>query len=92
MPNAMIEVIGEVYNRRSIIETGVEQCAGFAVRCDKHEYIFDEGGKYKGGKIVDCFVHPESSYAFMIVECNGVYFNVGFDNYSCAFDDELPFR
>lgn len=93
MPNCeRIEIIGTRYNSADMMIDTVEQCAGFSIRYDKYEYIFNQGDKYKDGKIVDCFVHPESSCAFIVVECSGVYFCVYFSDYSCAFDDELPFR
>jgi hypothetical protein len=77
-----ISVIGDKYSTEQMTVDTVEACHGFHV-IDNTDliHIFAVGDEFRGGKIVDCFVHPESDCVFMVVECDGVYFDVYFDNY-----------
>ena len=77
-----IRVIGTEYNTGDMIIDTVEPCNGFTVTDDEGWFTaYAVGDQYRDGKIADCFVHPESDCIFMVVECNGVYFEVYFNNY-----------
>ena len=82
MLKTSIRVIGSEYNTSDMIVDTVEQCRGFMIT-DDEEWItvYKIGDEYNDGKIVDCFVHHESDCIWMVVECNGVYFEIGFSNY-----------
>ena len=75
-------VIGTEYTTEQMLVDLVEICHGFQIT-DNDDWLhtFAVGDEYRGGKIVDCFVHHESECIFMVVECGGVFFDVYFDNY-----------
>ena len=90
-----INVIGQNYRMEDMMIDLVEQCYGFAIiDNDGFMYQYTEGDKYRDGEIVNCFVHHESGTVFMVVECDCVYFEIGFDNVDRydLLQDELPFR
>ena len=39
------------------------------------------GQSYGGGKIIECFVHPESDCAWFILNVGGGLFEISFDSY-----------
>lgn len=95
MLKADIRVMGTDYKEEQMFVDLVERCYGFQVTDDNGWiYTYEVGDGYRDGRIVNCFVHYESDCVFMVVECNGVYFEVGFDNYKeyKVHHEPLPFK
>ena len=87
-----IEVIGTNYDCNDMIIDNVEMCDGFdIIDNDGKTYSYCTGGKFRDGIITNCFVHPESDCIWMIVVCNGVYFDVSIDNYKKYETIWIPF-
>ena len=90
-----INPIGTQYSYEDKLIELVELCYGFMIHDDEgYVQIFETEGVFRGGEIVNCFVHHESECIFMVCKCSGVYFEVYFDNYTRyeLIEDELPFR
>lgn len=80
-----INIIGIDYNSHDMVHDNlIEKCDGFLLT-DSSEYVhtFKCGDEFRGGKIIDCFVHYESECVFMICKCkcNGLYFSANFSGY-----------
>ena len=74
-----IRPIGQYYSYEDELVDTVELHKGFTVIHANTITTYKVGDKFRDGIIVDCFEHPESDCIWMIVECNGTYFDVGLE-------------
>ena len=77
------EIIGTKYSQEDqlMCDPHVAQITGVEI-IDEEGWssVYIVGDPYKDSEIVDMFIHPESDCVWMITKCNGIYFEMTFDD------------
>lgn len=82
MISSIINPIGDTYSAEDMIVDTVIEVYGVELEHDYGCITIKDGDRYIDGIVVGIFIHPESDCVWIVVECNGTYFEVVFDGFN----------